>query len=140
WVITQEGTRQSTEVIGLLSSRKSPDKVRMIVEFIYALFNYSAGEHFSCSRYQKPQNPYPAEYNRINTGARNMSTIFCGHHPYLVARLAKNVRLLPSERSEIEWTEPDRIEVHGSAITRSPGIRVHAVANLPFRFPPELEL
>jgi hypothetical protein len=139
WVITQEGTRHATEVIGILSARNSPEKIKEVVEFLYALFHYNAEEHISRARYNRPWNPYPAEYNRTNTGVRVMSLMFCGHNPYLVARLAKKLDLLPGEPSELQWIEPDRIEIDGARVTRTPGVQVRAVVNLPFRFMPETE-
>jgi hypothetical protein len=139
WIITQEGTRHKTEVIGILSARNSPDKIKAYIEFIYALFHCNAEEHMSAARYNKPWNPYEAEYNRTNTGVRVQSTIFCGHNPYLVARLARGISLQQEEPPRLQWTEPDRIEITGTKITRTPGIKMEALVSLPFRFAPEAE-
>jgi hypothetical protein len=139
WIITQEGTRHKTEVIGILSARNSSKKIKGYVELLYALFHYDAEEHMSVVRYNKPWNPYKAEYNRTNTGVRVQSTMFCGHNLYLVARLAKELSLLQGEPPRLRWTEPDRIEITGTKITRIPGLKREAAVSLPFRFVPETE-
>jgi hypothetical protein len=111
WVITREGPRHSTEVIGILSSRKSVKDIKAHLEWFYALLHCSPHAHLNCARYRNPEVPYEAEYGTTNTGIPVGSLLRCGDNPYLVARLAKNVSLVDVSEyvSILKWTEPDRL-------------------------------
>ena len=56
-------------------------------------------------------NPYEAQYMTTNTGVPVQHTIMCGHNPYLVARLAKDVSLIDTDDEQpiLKWTGPDRL-------------------------------
>jgi phosphohistidine phosphatase SixA len=135
WVVTLEGTSLEAKVIGIVSSRKSAEKIKEMVEWLYALLNYSPDEHFSMQRYLKPINPYPASYWRTNAGCEVQSMMTCGHNPWLVARLARDVELSKQDdKSTLRWLEPDRIEcdeVAGNIISRVPGRQMEAPIRLP---------
>ena len=109
WVITQEGTQHDTEVIGILSARKGSDAAKEYVEWLYALLHYGPAEHMGIAKYQKPFNPYEAQFMTTNTGVPVLHTITCGHNPYLVARLAKDVSLIDADGEQpiLKWTNPD---------------------------------
>ncbi len=136
WVITQEGTRHATEVIGILSARKSADTAKDYVEWLYALLHYGPSEHLDLAKYQKPFNPSEAQFMTTNTGLRVSNTITCGDNPFLAARLAKNVSLIDqdSEHPNLKWTNPDRLvcekDTH-RVITKIPGETYQAPVHLP---------
>ena len=111
WVITREGTEEhTTEVLGILSARKTAKVIKEYVEWLYALLYYDPADHLAFARYNKPYNPYKAEYWQTNTGVSVQSKMSCGHNPILVARLAKRVKLISSANgvSNLQWKEPDR--------------------------------
>ena len=111
WVITQERTRHSKEVVGILSARKSPRKIKEYIEWLYALLHSSPSTHFEMAKYSSPVTPCEAEFDQTNTGIPVADTIRCGYNPYLVARLAKSVALVDadSEQPILRWTEPCRL-------------------------------
>lgn len=135
WVITQEGTRHSTEVVGILSARKSAKKIKEYVEWLYALLHCGPSTHFDCAKYYKPINPYEAEYDRTNTGVPVSSTLRCGDNPYLVARLAKDVVLTgEGEEPVLMWTNPDRLVCDQQTrriVEKVPGGKYQAPVHLP---------
>lgn len=109
WVVTQEGTRQTIEVIGILSARKGANSAKEYVEWLHALLHCGPAEHMDLAKYQKPSKPYEAKYMTTNTGVPVQHTITCGHNPYLVARLARDVSLVDvdGEQPILKWTNPD---------------------------------
>jgi hypothetical protein len=137
WVITQEGTRQSVEVVGVLSARKSGKTVKEYVEWLYALLNYGPIEHLDLAKYRDPTNPYEAEFTRTNTGVPVESLMFCGHNPFLVARLGKNLELIDADGSSVLiWTNPDRLVCDERTLhvkEKVPGAICQAPVHLPLR-------
>jgi hypothetical protein len=111
WIITREGTRRSTEVLGILSARKSAKKVKEYLEWLYALLHCPASTHFDDAKYKKTFITYGAEFDRTNTGVPVSTLIRCGDNPWLVARLAKDASLVKvdGEASVMRWTDPDRL-------------------------------
>ena len=93
WVITREGTRHPTEVLGILSARKSATKIKEHIEWLYALLHCGPIAHLEMAKYNNPDNTCKAENTRTNTGIPVSTTIRCGHNPYLAATLARNVVL-----------------------------------------------
>ncbi len=69
WVITQEGPNYPTEVIGVLTARKSAATVKDYVEWLYALLHYGPDGHLAFATYTKRAIPCQAEYWTTNTGA-----------------------------------------------------------------------
>lgn len=139
WVITQEGTRQEPEVIGILSARKGAQLVEQHVEWLYALLHYEATEHMGLAKYNSPSIPYKVQYITTNTGVPVDNTMMCGHNPFLVARLAKNVTLIDADDGQsyrLRWTNPDRIvcdkDTH-RIVEKVPGGTYEAPVRLPLR-------
>jgi hypothetical protein len=89
--LTQEGPQHPTEVIGILSARKSGQTIKEYVEWLYALLHYHPGDHLALSRYNNPTVVYEANFMTTNTGVPVDSTMTCGDNPFLVARRAKNI-------------------------------------------------
>ncbi len=138
WIITQEGTRQSREVIGILSARKSAKTIKAYLEWLYALLNYSASGHIDFSNYRKPAVTYKAEFWTTNTGVPMETLMLCGHNPHLVARLAKDVTLIEAdgEQPVLKWTQPDRLICDKDTrqiVEKIPGLPLQAPVHLPLR-------
>ena len=136
WVITQEGTRHDTEVIGILSARKGSQVAKEYVEWLYGLLHYGPAEHMGMAKYQKPSNPYEARFMTTNTGVPVSDTILCGDNPYLVARLAKDLSLIDGgdDRPVLRSTDPPRLvcdkDTH-RVIEKVPGGTFRAPTHLP---------
>jgi hypothetical protein len=138
WVITQEGTEHDPEVIGILSARKSGAVVKQYVEWLYALLHHGPEDHMQLAHYNSPQNPYEAKFATSNTGVPVESTIMCGHNPWLVAGLAKNVTLVDADGDQplLRWTNPDRIVCDrdiNRVVERVPGETDEAPVRPPLR-------
>lgn len=136
WVMTLEGTRHPSEVIGIVSARKGASTVREYVEWLYALLNYGPREHLDLARYNNSFKPYQAQYWTTNTRVPVQSLMVCGHNPYLEARLATNVVLVDpdGEQPILEWIEPQRIVCDretGRVIEKVPGKLSRAPVRLP---------
>lgn len=132
WVITQEGTRHETEVIGILSARKSPKLAMQYVEWLYALLHYAPAGHMDLAQYKSPSNPYEAQYDST------CGTIMCGHNPFLVARLARSATLIDADGDQprLKWTNPDRIvwDKHTlRVVEKVSGMTCEAPIRLPLR-------
>src|SRR5229473_1693968 len=136
WIITQEGTQHPSEVIGILSARKSPRAVKEYVEWLYALLHYCPREHLDLAKYNNSFNPYEAQYWTTNTGVPVDSLMACGHNPYLEARLATNVVLIDADGEQpiLEWIEPHRLVCDrqtGHIIEKVPGKLSRSPVHLP---------
>lgn len=112
------------------------------VEWLYALLHYSPTEQLDFARYSKPRRPYEAGFWTTNTGVPVHSLMTCGHNPFLVARLAKDVALVSSEEliAYLQWTEPDRLVCHPQShyvVERIPGLVTKAPVHLPMRIIPD---
>ena len=139
WVITQEGTRDPTEVLAILSSRRTGRHVKERLEWLYMLLHGHPQEHFAAARYNNPQPFCEARYGQTNTGVPLSDTLYCGHNPFLIACLATNVRLVEreGEASVLEWTNPriircdpvDRIKI----LEILPGVACSAPVHQPLR-------
>jgi len=109
WVIQWRwiGDHAAFEVpeVTVLSARCSPEKVKRLVETLYAVRSYSLAEKLGMARYNHPmRNPYPAEFAGKWAGA-----ITCGHNPFLEAFVAENIRLEADSRGR-EKLAYDRVK------------------------------
>jgi hypothetical protein len=100
WVITREGPRHPTEVIGILSKRKSV-RIKEYVEWFCALLHYTPGEHLTFSRYNNPTVPHKAHLEK-------QDMVWCED---LIAVLGRNISLIKSCEKEpfLEWTNPNGV-------------------------------
>ena len=136
WIITQEGTQHTTEVIGILSARKSGRSVKDYVEWLYALLSYSPQEHLSRAKYNNPLTLYEAQFGTTNLGVPVDTVMTCGHNPYLVARLGSNISLTDGEPPLLSWKQPDRIVQDPNSleiVEKVPGVICTAPVTLPLR-------
>jgi hypothetical protein len=108
WVITREGPSWPQEVVAIVSARRSEDFIKYTLELLCGLLHYSAEEQLAAARWNRPVNPYEATRARRGDAA----ALHCGHNPFLLARLARKVRLDSSSR--LEWQQPDRFEPSAS--------------------------
>jgi hypothetical protein len=111
WVITLEGTDLPEEVIAIVSARRSEEYIKHTLELLYGLLHYNAEEQLAAAQWTRPSIPYEAA--PILRGQR--TAFSCGHNPFLVARLARDVRLNTSRKVHmLEWQQPDRFEAAAS--------------------------
>jgi hypothetical protein len=141
WVITQEGSRHKTKVIGIISARKSDKDIKKYVEWLYMLLHCYPRQHLDSAKYTKPSIDYKAKYLTTNTGTAVNTTMFCGDNPWLVARLANDLICLDIDGEEpvLTWTNPGRIVSDAQdprKIERMPGIPCKAPIHLPLRITP----
>ncbi len=96
WVITWEWANDSAskekKVAAILNYRRSPEQVKMIVEALYNSSEYALSDQFSIAKDRK-SNPYPATYGDKN-GIPFQAYMSCGHNPFLLARLVKDIKLM----------------------------------------------
>jgi hypothetical protein len=93
WVITRgEHPDRRVEVIGIVSARKSAQRIKEYLEWLYALLHYNPCEHLAFSRYNNPTVFYKAQVGRdmvwcddmIAELGRKISLIeSCGNQPFL---------------------------------------------------------
>jgi hypothetical protein len=91
WLVTWEWcgdhARREDTIAAVFNPRLGAERVRELVEFIYAS-EYSIAERLALAR--GGPNPYPAEFVSIN-GVRWQGEMLCGHNPYLRARLVDDL-------------------------------------------------
>ncbi|HYP20355.1 MAG TPA: hypothetical protein VEY08_09790 [Chloroflexia bacterium] len=108
WLVTWEGTeeskREEKRIAAILSPRLSADRVRRIVEMLYANTEFSLGERVSYAAGKF--NPFPARYVSMR-GIPFEGKITCGHNPYLDARKVANLTVTTDElgNEHLSWDE-----------------------------------
>jgi len=138
WVITQEGTRHTREVISVFSARKAPARIKEYLEWLYALLHCYPDTHLAAAKYTKPKTPCEAEFDRTNINVPRAEVIRCGHNPLLVAVLAKDISLIDDDDGlppRLKWTMPDRIIWNHQTLERKEtmaGVTIIAPMNVPF--------
>jgi hypothetical protein len=138
WVITREGTRHATEVIGILSARKSANTVREYVGWLYALLHTSPRGHFDSANYKKVPYPCEATFMTTNTGVPVDSRIICGDNPYIAACRAINVTLIDpdGDKPSLQWITPEILICDPQSrhiIEKKPGVMRKGPIHLPIR-------
>ncbi|HMU64913.1 MAG TPA: hypothetical protein PKD35_09545 [Nitrosomonas sp.] len=109
WLITWEGTsppkRRSKRIVSILGCRVSSGRVLEHVEQLYIDLLYSLHEKITYARH-RAKNPYSAEYVKID-GIQPGDRITCGHNPFLLARLVKNLEFHHGADGEevLAWDE-----------------------------------
>jgi hypothetical protein len=110
WVIVREGTRQSAEVLAVVSARESPEAMRDRLEWLYAVLHCGPETNMDAARYRKPSVPYEAKFSTTNSGIPHQAVVFCGHNPWLVAQLSRNLSLRwNGDEAVLTWNTPERL-------------------------------
>ena len=105
WLVTWEWdgdhAARDNNIAAILNWRLSEEKVRQLVELIYANEQFTLSERLSYAK-NKHNTPYPAQFNGMYSGQ-----IVCGGNPFLYARLADDIKV-DRDLDGIEtltWTE-----------------------------------
>jgi hypothetical protein len=112
WLITWEwiGNHAKVEnkIAAILNYRLSSDTVREIMEQIYINNYTSLGERVAYAK-NKKNHPYPAQSDRIN-GVPWSGRMYCGHNPFLYARIVDDLCVNVDENREetLTWKERSR--------------------------------
>lgn len=120
WLITWEWMNDASEVadrvVAILPPRWSPQKVKEIAEWLYAGHTSSCAEFAEYAKHPKAK-PYSAEFDSIN-GVPHADQIHCGHHPFMYARLVRDLEITEDEQGfeRLTWINPDsyRLAANGS--------------------------
>lgn len=108
WLVTWEGMSESAakdnKIVHILDPSKTSEEVAEIIQLLYAHFSYTVGElaHFT----KEPSaNPYKSQISKTVTGYHRIA---CGHHPWLEARLVKDLSVESSDDNQketVRWKE-----------------------------------
>jgi len=109
WLITWEwvgdhAARQN-KIVSVLNYRLSGETVRKFTEQLYIDLTSTLSEKIAYAK-NKKNNPYPAQFNRIN-GVAFEGQINCGHNPHLYGRLVSNlsIEIDEDENEKLNWEE-----------------------------------
>jgi hypothetical protein len=108
WLVTWEHfgahAKPPRRIAMVINSRRSPERVREIVELLYInetaspgeLVLYAAGKH----------NPFPARFGEVE-GITYEGEITCGHNPYLRARRVEELYYVGDggEEEQVKWVD-----------------------------------
>jgi hypothetical protein len=96
WLVTWEWVgnhaKRDKKVATIFDSRLLPERVRSVVEVLYAQETYTMSEKIAAFVGNGKRNPYPAEFLRLD-GVPWNGEIHCGHNPYLRARLVDDLTI-----------------------------------------------
>jgi hypothetical protein len=101
WLITWEWAgdpdRVKKPIVSIMNSRISGERMREIVEQIYVNETYSLKARAAYAK-NKKNNPYQAYFGTFK-GAHCLWEVYCGHNPYLHARIVNDLKV----EEESEW-------------------------------------
>lgn len=112
WLVTWEWigdhAKRADVIAAVLNPRLSAERVRNVLELLYANEYYSLGERMAYAANRK-KNPYPAVFGRVD-GVQWRGQITCGHNPFLFARLVDDLQLALDEHGaeQATWKEHPR--------------------------------
>lgn len=115
WLITWEWVgnhaRREDKIAAILSPRLTSDRIKEIVEVIYANKFYSYRERVAFAK-DKKANPYPATFDDIE-GIPWQGRLRCGHNPWLEARLVDNLFVFQDTGGEeqLSWDERPKPDI-----------------------------
>ena len=110
WLVTWEWcgdhAKRDDKVAAIFNPRFSAERVRELVEFIHLSAMYTLGEQAACAQ-NKKRNPYPADFGATQYGVTWTGEIFCGHNPYLYARLVDDLAVEDEGegKGKVLWNE-----------------------------------
>lgn len=100
--VSPAGVESHREIVTVMDSRKSVDRIRDFVEQTYMATHYTLQEKMLYATRPK-HNPYPAT---VHADFRTQSTaVTCGHNPWLEARFVRSLRLerAPDGHEILSW-------------------------------------
>jgi hypothetical protein len=119
WLITWEWAgghaKVKKPIVSIMNSRISGWRMREIVEQIYVNERYSLSERAAYAK-NKKNNPYPAYFGTFR-GAECLWEVYCGHNPYLHARIVNDLKVEEdrSGKQTISYKEPrEWMKAYGS--------------------------
>jgi hypothetical protein len=94
WLVTWEWcgdhAKRDDRVAAIYDSRLSPERVRGLVEMLYAQEEYTLSDRIAFCVGNRRKNPYPAVFLKVK-GVPWVGEIHCGPNPYLRARLVDDL-------------------------------------------------
>jgi hypothetical protein len=95
---------EDSHYLQILEQSKTPEQVAEILQILYAQETYTVGEmaHFVAD---PSANPYRSQISPTSSGYKRIS---CGHHPWLEARLVKDLSVESSDddlKETVTWKE-----------------------------------
>ena len=109
WLVTWESAgdyaRREDKIAAILGRRLTPEKIKEIVEIIYANKSYSHSEWIAFAK-DKKLSPCNATFDDID-GRPWQGRILCGHNPWLEARLVDNLLVIKDSDGveKLSWDE-----------------------------------
>ncbi len=113
WLVTWEHmgdhARPERKIAAVFRPQLSGPRVRDLVELLYAAASYAPFEQMEIALGMR-RNPYPAQSGDLN-GVPWDGEVFCGHNPWLHARLVDKLLIPPD--GEPSWKERARPQIRG---------------------------
>jgi hypothetical protein len=115
WLVTWEGAgnhaRREDKIAAILSRRLAPERIKEIVDMIYANKFYSYRDRIAFAK-DKKVNPYRATSDDID-GIPWPWRILCGHNPRVEARLVDNLYVIQDSNGgeQLSWEERPKPDV-----------------------------
>ncbi len=109
WLVTWEHAgdhaKPRQRVAAVLNPRLSGQRVRELVELLYANELYDPSERIAFIK-DRGRNPYPAQFGSLG-GVPWTGEIVCGHNPWLEARIVDNLRAVKDGEGaeQFDWNE-----------------------------------
>src|SRR5262249_10276910 len=95
WLVTWEHAdahaKPPGRVAAVYNTRGSPERVKELVELLYVGASFAIFEQIAYAN-NRSFNPYPARFGSLRGILCWMGEIYCGHDPWLFARLVDNLR------------------------------------------------
>jgi hypothetical protein len=103
WLITKgNGAYPQTEIVDILSARRSVEAVQQYVERLHNSIAYTLWERCELAAYNKPRrSAYRAQVHPFADRSRGIE-IHCGHDPYFIARPVRNLVVETDTEAEFE--------------------------------------
>jgi hypothetical protein len=115
WLITWEWAGdharvdEAKRVAAVLNYRWGGDKVRELVEQLYAAIEYNAWDKAGVAQNNR-SNPYPARFGNLDNNIPWLGEVHCGHNPWLHARRVRNFQVVIEDdgTKQTRWEEIPR--------------------------------
>jgi len=95
WLVTRHWIAEHPkwEVAAILSPRLGGDRVREFVELLQVTSYFTLEEQLDMKWPRYGRTPYPSRFGQTQAGESWNGEVFCGHDPYLHARVVDEVRI-----------------------------------------------